>query len=325
MIEKLWKRLMGTSVADKKASETKKTKSDILYSVGCDHPGTVSVEEVEVQGLEKAEAAMKKLSSLIGLHAVKEQVERLTAFAWMIKVREANGFSNQPLSLHMAFKGNPGTGKTTVARILGEVLFSVGVLENPTVVEVSRSDLIGEYIGQSLPKVNKVISRAKGGILLIDEAYSVVRSDSMRDYGYEVLDHLVKTMEDRRDEVMVIFTGYQKELEEFLDINTGLKSRINYHMLFPDYSKEELVEIFKSLAHERNFEISPEALMKLNENIVPHPDNGRYIRNVLERSIIKKAINLYEKKDTKNLKILTEEDIVIPPQEMKKGIVGFVQ
>ena len=144
----------------------------------------------------------------------------------------------------MAFKGNPGTGKTTVARILGEVLYSVGVLETPTVVEVSRSDLIGEYIGQSLPKVNKVISRAKGGILLIDEAYSVVRSDSMRDYGYEVLDHLVKVMEDRRDEFMIIFTGYKKELDDFLEINTGLKSRINYHMCFPDYTGEELSRSF---------------------------------------------------------------------------------
>ena len=145
----------------------------------------------------------------------------------------------------------------------------------------------------------------------------------MRDYGYEVLDHLVKIMEDHRDEVMIIFTGYQKELEEFLDINTGLKSRINYHMVFPDYTKEELVEIFEALAKERSFEVAPEALNRLKKTIAPHPDNGRFIRNVLERSIVKKATNLYAKKDIDNLRMITEEDIVIPPQEIKKGIVGF--
>lgn len=323
MIDKIWKRLTAPPGSAQKSPETRKGKSDVLHG-GCqDYAGTVFTDEADAQGLQQAEAAMKKLSSLVGLQGVKEQVEKLTAFAWMMRMREANGFSNQPLSLHMAFKGNPGTGKTTVARILGEVLFSVGVLETPTVVEVSRSDLVGEYIGQSLPKVNKVISRAKGGILLIDEAYSVVRSDSMRDYGYEVLDHLVKIMEDHRDEVMIIFTGYQKELEEFLDINTGLKSRINYHMVFPDYTKEELVEIFEALAKERSFEVAPEALNRLKKTIAPHPDNGRFIRNVLERSIVKKATNLYAKKDIDNLRMITEEDIVIPPQEIKKGIVGF--
>jgi len=323
MMDRFWKWI--TNSTEQHEAESKKNQSDILHGSCQKNPGTIAADDFEVQKLSNAEAALQKLSSLVGLHAVKEQVRRLTAFAWMMRVREANGYPNQPLSLHMAFKGNPGTGKTTVARILGEVLFSVGVLESPTVVEVSRSDLIGEYIGQSLPKVNKVISRAKGGILLIDEAYSVVRSDSMRDYGYEVLDHLVKTMEDRRDEVMVIFTGYQKEMEEFLDINTGLKSRINYHMVFPDYSRDELVEIFQTLAGERNFEVSPEALAKLKAEIGPHPDNGRFVRNVLERSIVKKAMNLYDSKDTSNLRILNAEDIVVPPQELKKGVVGFVR
>ena len=133
---------------------------------------------------------MERLSSLVGLEDIKQQVEKLTAFAWMTKIREKEGITNQPLSLHMAFKGNPGTGKTTVARILGDILHSCGVLENSNVVEVSRSQLVGEYIGQSLPKVDKVIAKAKGGILLIDEAYSLVRSDLPWDYGYEVVDHL---------------------------------------------------------------------------------------------------------------------------------------
>lgn len=323
MIDRLWKKLIGLDIDPK--LEEKKGRSDTLHGNYRDFSKNNIADQSCAKDLYTAEKAMEKLNKLVGLKDVKEQVEKLTAFAWMTRVREEKGLSNQPLSLHMAFKGNPGTGKTTVARILGEVLYSIGVLETPTVVEVSRSDLIGEYIGQSLPKVNKVISRAKGGILLIDEAYSVVRSDSMRDYGYEVLDHLVKVMEDRRDEVMLVFTGYQKELNDFLDINTGLKSRINYHMDFPDYSGDELVEIFVSLALERNFDVSKEAVEALKDHLVPHPDNGRFVRNVLERTIIKKAINLYQNKDINSIKVISEEDIAVPPREIKKGIVGFVR
>ncbi|HHX95046.1 MAG TPA: AAA family ATPase [Clostridia bacterium] len=325
MIEKLLKKLTWFE-ADPKTNEiTKKTSSDTVEKNCRNNSSNNTVHHQEVQDLRNAEKAMEKLNSLVGLKEVKEQVEKLTAFAWMMRVRELQGLVNQPLSLHMAFKGNPGTGKTTVARILGEVLYSVGVLETPTVVEVSRSDLIGEYIGQSLPKVNKVISRARGGILLIDEAYSVVRSDSMRDYGYEVLDHLVKVMEDRRDEFMIIFTGYKKELDDFLEINTGLKSRINYHMCFPDYTGEELVKIFLILAKERGFDVTSKAIGKLKEILVPNPDNGRFVRNVLERTIMKKATNLYKNKQLANLKTISEEDIAVPPKEMKKGVVGFIK
>lgn len=324
MIGKLWRMLAGTD-SQSLTDSGKKGKSDTVHETLRDHLKSAPGGQAEVKDLPNAEKALQKLNNLVGLHEIKEQVENLTAFAWMMKVRESKGLTNQPLSLHMAFKGNPGTGKTTVARILGEVLYSVGVLETPTVVEVSRSDLVGEYIGQSLPKVNKVISKAKGGILLIDEAYSVVRSDSMRDYGYEVLDHLVKVMEDRRDEFMVVFTGYQKELDEFLDINTGLKSRINYHMSFSDYTGEELVQIFLSLAREQSFEVSPSAIDKLKEILQPHPDNGRYVRNLLERTIVKKAINLYKIRDAENVKVITAEDIAVPPRTIQKGIVGFVR
>jgi len=324
MIGRLWKRMIGVDT-EQSNQPSKKGKTDILNETYNDRLKGIPESQGQLKELRNVEQAMQKLNDLVGLKEVKEQVEKLTAFAWMMRVRETQGLANQPLSLHMAFKGNPGTGKTTVARILGEVLYSVGVLETPTVVEVSRSDLVGEYIGQSLPKVNKVIAKAKGGILLIDEAYSVVRSDSMRDYGYEVLDHLVKVMEDRRDEFMVILTGYQKELDEFLDINTGLKSRINYHMSFPDYSREELVQIFLSLARERSFDVAPSALAKLNEVLQPHPDNGRYVRNLLERTIIKKAINLYKVKDVDNVRVITEEDIALPPKTIEKGVVGFVR
>lgn len=316
----LYKIIGAPDCPDKK----KETNCDALTS-GKNGAKKQLQDEDELQSIHDAEEALKKLQSLVGLWDIKKQVEKLTAFAWMNKVRASKGLANHPMSLHMAFKGNPGTGKTTVARVLGEILHAMGVLENPTVVEVSRGDLIGEYIGQSLPKVNKVISRAKGGILLIDEAYGIVRSDSMRDYGYEVLDHLVKVMEDKRDEIMIIFTGYQKELDDFLTINTGLKSRINYHMEFPDYSAEELLEIFLKLAEERNYEVSLEAQKKLKESLRPHPDNGRYVRNILERSIIKKATNLYLSRTESDFKLLTADDIVLPPPEMVRGVAGFVQ
>lgn len=324
MIGKLWKHLTG-EIKEDNSENGKKGRADTLHEAVRERQKSVTEQQTGIRELETTDQAMQKLNNLVGLQEVKEQVEKLTAFAWMMRERERQGLGNQPLSLHMAFKGNPGTGKTTVARILGEVLYSVGVLETPNVVEVSRSDMIGEYIGQSLPKVNKIIAKAKGGILLIDEAYSIVRSDSMRDYGYEVLDHLVKVMEDRRDEFMVIFTGYQKELDDFLDVNTGLKSRINYHMFFPDYNKEELVEIFLCLARERSFDVSAGALRLLKAKLEPHLDNGRYVRNLLERTIIKKAINLYKIKDSENVKTITAEDISFPPETVKKGVAGFVK
>ncbi len=325
MIEKFLNWLTKPAPKEDAADAGRKGRADILHESAREHSKTATERQSGTKDLQSAEEALKRLNNLVGLRGVKEQVERLTAFAWLMQTRESHGLGNQPMSLHMAFKGNPGTGKTTVARILGEVLYSVGVLETPKVVEVSRSDMIGEYIGQSLPKVNKVIAQAKGGILLIDEAYGIVRSDSSRDYGYEVLDHLVKVMEDQRDEFMVIFTGYQKEMDDFLDINTGLKSRINYHMVFPDYSKEELLEILLSLAKERNFEISAEAIDLLRETLEPHPDNGRYVRNLLERTIMKKAVNVYKSEDEENIKIITKEDISVPPKTEQKGIVGFVR
>lgn len=325
MIERLRNWLTKSEIEADYETADKNGKADIVQGAVRECPKTSSEQPEEITDTQSAEQALEKLNNLVGLHEVKEQVEKLTAFSWMMGARQSQGLGSQSLSLHMAFKGNPGTGKTTVARILGEVLYSVGVLDTPKVVEVSRSDMVGEYIGQSLPKVNKVIAQAKGGILLIDEAYSIVRSDSMRDYGYEVLDHLVKVMEDKRDEFMVILTGYQKEMDEFLDINTGLKSRINYHMSFPDYTKEELVEIFLFLAQERNFEVSPQALAMLRETVEPHSDNGRYVRNLLERTIMKKAINVYKIMDAENIKMITEEDISLPPKTAEKGIVGFVK
>jgi len=302
----------------------KKNSGDTQLRGSVENKVSEEKRDLEIQTFKNVEKSLKKLESLVALNNVKEQVEKLTAFAWMCKMREQRGLSNQPLSLHMAFMGNPGTGKTTVARILGEILHSVGVLETPNVVEVSRGDLIGEYIGQSLPKVNKVISKAKGGILLIDEAYSIVRSDSMRDYGYEVVDHLVKIMEDKRDEIMIIFTGYQKEMENFLNVNTGLKSRINYHLTFPDYTSEELLQIFLYLASQRDFEVAPCAVEKLRKNLRPNPDNGRYVRNILEQSIIKKAVNMYKYKKIGDLKTLTAADIIIPQINTNRGRVGFV-
>ncbi|NLK00130.1 MAG: AAA family ATPase [Clostridia bacterium] len=317
MINKFFKRFTG------KSSVKGKVEGDALSETGRVNVNPPAKDTFDSQSILDAQKVMERLSSLVGLEDIKQQVEKLTAFAWMTKIREKEGITNQPLSLHMAFKGNPGTGKTTVARILGDILHSCGVLENSNVVEVSRSQLVGEYIGQSLPKVDKVIAKAKGGILLIDEAYSLVRSDSTRDYGYEVVDHLVKIMEDKRDEFMIIFTGYQKELDDFLRANTGLKSRINYHFDFKDYNVDELIKIFLYLAKERDYEVSSDAVKRLRGNLRSHRDNGRYIRNILEMSIVKKATNMYKSKNIEGLRTLKKEDITFPSKGSPINKIGF--
>ena len=245
-----------------------------------------------------ATTAMKELKSLIGLESVKTEVETLSNFIKIQQTREAKGLKTSAVSYHCVFTGNPGTGKTTVARILAKIYKSLGVVKKGHLVETDRAGLVAEYVGQTAVKTNKIIDSALDGVLFIDEAYSLI-SKSENDYGKEAIATLLKRMEDDRDRLIVILAGYTKEMKEFIDSNPGLQSRFNRYIEFPDYSVEELYEIFARLAKQYEYTLSDDAtqgLMDYLSDKVANKDqnfgNGRLVRNVFEKTLERQANRL---------------------------------
>lgn len=202
----------------------------------------ISKELEQVDEKKLQEEALRELNSLIGLHKVKEIIYEIYAFSQLQMKRKKEGLATDSIVLHMIFKGNPGTGKTTVARILGKLLKGMGVLEKGHVVEVERADLVGEYIGHTAHRVRENVKKALGGILFVDEAYSLARGGE-KDFGKEAIDTLVKEMEDNRNKFILILAGYKHEMEYFLNTNPGLRSRFPIQIDFPDYTIEELLQI----------------------------------------------------------------------------------
>lgn len=261
--------------------------------------------------------AMEELNSLIGMNELKLEVKKFIADIQMKKKKEEYGIiSDQSASLHMVFEGPPGTGKTTVARIMGKILFGVGYLSKGNLIEVDRSDLIGEYVGHTAPKVKTAFDRAKGGVLFIDEAYSLIPQKDGRGFEQEAIDTIVKLMEDRRKDTVVIFAGYEDEMREFVRCNTGLQSRIPYTFTFQPYSAEELYEIFLLMVPERyKIAIEDQAFAKeCVYNLAPYlkKSNARDVRNFCEQ--IQKEQNYRltteyaEKAATGKQKKLTEKE-----------------
>lgn len=234
----------------------------------------------------------EELNDLIGLEEVKAEVRSLANFVKVQKQREAKGLKTPNLSYHLVFTGSPGTGKTTVARIVARIYKDLGILKKGHLVETDRSGLIGQYVGQTAPRVNAMCDSALNGVLFIDEAYAITQSESGNDYGAEAVATLLKRMEDDRDRLVVIVAGYTNEMKKFIDANPGLQSRFNRYIHFPDYSSDDLYKIFRKYLKKNEYTITKEAAAYLKERLdyaVEHKDrnfgNARFVRNVFEKTI----------------------------------------
>jgi len=254
----------------------------------------------------------EKLNELVGLEKVKKTLHELVDY---MSLRDrAKDLKLQNVNLHMVFLGNPGTGKTTVARIIVDILYHLKYIKQNKLIEVTSKDLVAEYVGQTAPKTMEVVERAKGGVLFIDEAYALASRDNQNSYNAEAIATLIKAMEDYRDDLVVIFAGYTKEMQDFLDSNSGIVSRIGYTLEFDDYTEDELVAIFDGMMKKAGFKVEEEAYEKLREIIrenqyMKNFGNARFIRNVYERSIVKHAANTKDKKRKSILCTITKDDI----------------
>lgn len=260
----------------------------------------------------------KALDDLIGLESVKQDVTALTNYIRIQNARSQKGLKASPITYHCVFTGNPGTGKTTVARILANIYKELGVVSKGHLVETDRSGLVGEYVGQTAVKTNKVIDHALGGVLFIDEAYSLLGDE--KDYGREAIATLLKRMEDDRKRLVVILAGYTNEMKAFINSNPGLQSRFSRYIEFPDYNADELYQIFLKRLKEFEYTITPEAAVALKayfSEAVAHKDanfgNARFVRNVFERTLQHQANRLSSEANLTSEKLaeITKEDLPI--------------
>ncbi|WP_088227666.1 AAA family ATPase [Desulfosporosinus sp. FKB] len=265
---------------------------------------------------DKIAEILAELQSYIGLETVKRFILDLQAFVEIQKRRTQEKLVSEPLVLHMIFRGNPGTGKTTVARLVGRLYKEMGVLQKGHVIECERADLVGEYIGHTAQKTREQIKKALGGVLFIDEAYSLARGGE-KDFGKEAIDALVKAMEDNKDNLVLILAGYRQEMDWFLQTNPGLRSRFPIHIDFPDYTLEELLAIGNLMFKTRQYELTKEANEALRSYLHsllhshPYAGNARLVRNLVEKTVRKQAVRLFQKSTSSR-----EELIQILPEDI---------
>ncbi len=236
---------------------------------------------------------------LIGLAPVKRRIREIASFLVISKARAQMGIEAQTPSLHMCFTGNPGTGKTSVAMRMADILLRLGYVRKGHVVSVTRDDLVGQYIGHTAPKTKEILKKAMGGVLFIDEAYYLYRPENERDYGQEAIEILLQVMENHRDDLVVILAGYKDRMDTFFKSNPGMSSRIAHHIDFPDYTDDELLQIAQKMAGEMHYQLDAGALSAMQEYIglrkaQPHFANARSIRNALDRARLRQANRIFE-------------------------------
>lgn len=263
---------------------------------------------------------LNELNSLVGLYEVKEKVNDLIVYQKVQKMRSENNLYTAKSTLHLAFTGNPGTGKTTVARIVGRIYKQIGLLSKGHFVEVSRTDLIAGYQGQTALKVKKVIEKAKGGVLFIDEAYSITENDNSDSYGRECLTELTKALEDYRDDLVVIVAGYTEPMDKFFESNPGLKSRFNTFIEFEDYDANELEGILGAICKKNDYDLDPSIYKQIQEflehqvlNKGTNFANGRMIRNIYDDLVMNHAKRVVNSSNVTRdeLRLLRDEDFVM--------------
>jgi probable Rubsico expression protein CbbX len=265
----------------------------------------------EVLAQSQVEAVLDELDhDLIGLNPIKQRIRDIAALLVVDKLRLNLGLRTQIPSLHMSFTGNPGTGKTTVAMRMAEILHRLGYVRKGHLVAVTRDDLVGQYIGHTAPKTREVLKKAMGGVLFIDEAYYLYRVENERDYGQEAIEILLQVMENQRDDLVVILAGYEDRMSTFFQSNPGMSSRIAHHLEFPDYSQAELLEIGDRMLEAMNYHFDPQARAAFSEYLAhrlaqPHFANGRSVRNALDRMRLRQASRLFSDRTRE----LTREDL----------------
>jgi probable Rubsico expression protein CbbX len=258
------------------------------------------------------EEVLDKLDrELVGLVPVKTRIREVAALLLVDRLRRKMGLSSGAPSLHMSFTGNPGTGKTTVAMRMAEILHRLGYVRKGHLVAVTRDDLVGQYIGHTAPKTKEVLKRAMGGVLFIDEAYYLYRPENERDYGQEAIEILLQVMENQREDLVVILAGYKDRMERFFQSNPGFSSRVAHHVDFPDYTAEELFAIAQLMLEQSQYRFSPEASQAFRDYIArrmrqPHFANARSIRNALDRTRLRHANRLFGRRGA----ALTRSDLM---------------
>jgi len=268
-------------------------------------PAVAATDSVDLGAVfadsQVGEVLQKLDAELVGLAPVKARIGDIAALLLVERARASLGLSTGPPSLHMSFTGNPGTGKTTVALRMAEILHRLGYVRKGHLVAVTRDDLVGQYIGHTAPKTKEILKKAMGGVLFIDEAYYLYRPENERDYGQEAIEILLQVMENQRDDLVVIVAGYKDRMDTFFRSNPGLSSRIAHHIEFPDYADDELLAIAERMLDGMQYRLSADARGVLAEYITlrraqPHFANARSIRNALDRARLRQATRLFNRR-----------------------------